>query len=769
MTDFEMKKRIIGRNLYGVDVMTWAIRAAELRLWLQLIVETELDEDYLRTYPLLPNLNLNLRVGDSLVQEIGGMSLHLRDPNVSQNIRKKLLQLKSEKEKFYNNDPTAKFKRKDQMVMEEIRVFMDIIDDRISALKKEKELLNQKLNKLEKDTQRDLKGNFIKVSEKEVSEIRERVDDIEKEIDNLSKVKENLDDPTKKPFVWEIDFAEIFGDKGGFDIVIGNPPYVRQEKISPPNKMKDEITLENRREYKEKLINSVKSKFPAVENIDRKSDYYIYFYFHGLSLLNDKGTFCFITSNSWLDVGYGKELQEFLLKYASIIAIYDNPKRSFAHADVNTIIALFGSPVFKEERVEGLKVIGSINWPMLSHTAKFVMFKKSFEEVLSAKNLIEIENVKVKIKEHGITELVKNVAKTDNYRVFPIIQEDLLEDGWGYPEDYKNNRFKAGGYEGNKWGGKYLRAPDIFYTILEKGKGKFSKLQDIATVLPGCYSGINDFFYLDKETISKWKIERKYLTPLIRNSEVVKTLNIVDTGNNFVLSIPSVSKQELRKENFLNIINYIEWGEKQVTRQRQKTEAGIPWNKVETVKNRKYWYSIPQKNLESTNLFMQYVSNDRFYCPYSEKKLVSDRCFHRIFINKGIDFTTLVVSLNSTLQIFFVMLFGRSSLGQGALKFETSDAKKIIVFYTEVNKSKLQKSFDKLGKREPVSVFLECGIDPSKPIREQEPNPLSDRAQFDKVIFDELGLAEEERKEIYWSICELVKERLEKARSLKGG
>ena len=67
------------------------------------------------------------------------------------------------------------------------------------------------------------------------------------------------------------------------------------------------------------------------------------------------------------------------------------------------------------------------------------------------------------------------------------------------------------------------------------------------------------------------------------------------------------------------------------------------------------------------------------------------------------------------------------------------------------------------------SIFEECGIDPSKQIREQEPNPLPDRTELDNIIFDELGLTEEERKEVYWAVCELVKQRLEKARSLKRG
>ena len=128
---------------------------------------------------------------------------------------------------------------------------------------------------------------------------------------------------------------------------------------------------------------------------------------------------------------FGKDLQEFLLKYVPIIAIYDNPKRSFEHADINTIIALFGAPKIEEKLVEGLK-IGTNTWPMLSHVAKFVMFKKPFEEVLTSENLIEIEKINVKVKHKELPDLVENVVNTKDFRVFPILQEDLLSDGWEY-------------------------------------------------------------------------------------------------------------------------------------------------------------------------------------------------------------------------------------------------------------------------------------------------------------------------------------------------
>ncbi|GBD96471.1 MAG TPA: hypothetical protein ENG83_08735 [Nitrospirae bacterium] len=72
-----------------------------------------------------------------------------------------------------------------------------------------------------------------------------------------------------------------------------------------------------------------------------------------------------------------------------------------------------------------------------------------------------------------------------------------------------------------------------------------------------------------------------------------------------------------------------------------------------------------------------------------------------------------------------------------------------------------------LEKRELKSIFEECGINPAPPIREQKPNPLSDRKALDDIVFDILGLTQKEQDEVYRSVCELVKNRLENARSVK--
>ena len=67
--------------------------------------------------------------------------------------------------------------------------------------------------------------------------------------------------------------------------------------------------------------------------------------------------------------------------------------------------------------------------------------------------------------------------------------------------------------------------------------------------------------------------------------------------------------------------------------------------------------------------------------------------------------------------------------------------------------------------RETNDILTELGFNRNEPIREQQPNPLPDRKELDDIIFDELGITETERNEVYWSVAELVKQRLDKAAS----
>lgn len=768
LDDYQMKYRIIQRSLYGVDVMEWAVQAAELRLWLQLTIETNIKGEELKKFPLLPNLNLNLRVGDSLVQEIGGMTFNIRSNDIDYSLKKKIEELKHEKAQYFENPQRAKYKSIEDFHKQELKLFNSIIDSRIKILQdeikqnekhsktKQTKLIAKTATKAENFEDKPNKKILVKIKEAKI------------QVQNLRKMKKTLKESNQKPFVWEIDFAEIFGDKNGFDIVIGNPPYIRHENIIPPQKNKLTVSLEDKQKYKDKLIDSVTKQFPLIKKFNGRSDYYIYFYFHGLGLLNEKGTFCFITSNSWLDVEYGKELQEFLLKYVPIIAIYDNPKRSFIHADINTVISLFGAPKFD---INSNKTIfrekETVDWTMLNNITKFVMFKKPFEEVVHSTNFIKIESISNASRGHELTELVQNVDETNDYRLFPVFQEDLLEDGWNYTNPKKSKKFSSGSYGGNKWGSKYLRAPDIFYTIIKKGNKNILELEELGEVRYPIKTGINKFFYINKKNSEVKKIETEFLLPVVKSSKEFKKIIPSKDDLNFYLFSCNVSKKTLKLKNKTGALNYIIWGESQKTVARQKTPAGVPWPKVPSVKSRKNWYTI--ESLSTADIVCNRFIDERFFYGTFNFDVIEDQTFYGLTLKNEYKKYSFVISalLNSTISFLFTELFGRVALGEGVLQFAKYEMAKNLLYVPNLNQlnvERIESLFRELTCRDIKSIFAECGFNQEKPIREQIPNPLQDRAKIDNIIFNELGLTEAERKEVYWSLCELVKQRLNKAK-----
>jgi len=732
-TPYNLRKRIIGESLYGVDVMGWAVEVAELRLWLQLIVETDIDLKKLKSEPLLPNLSFKIRKGDSLIQELGGipMTHHAKwKTAIPQNIRKKLDDLKEKKKRFYQGKPIKDFDTFDKIKSEEFFVFQEILSERERNIASHISTL--------KITDKGMSDLFRPQSPKTGDVFRnQKIIQLQEEMKEIKKAQDAMKSVKDIPFIWDISFVEIFeGDKKGFDIVIGNPPYVRQEQISNPLIPREKVTTENKKEYKNKLIQTVYRTwgefFGADPNnpshrMNAQSDLYIYFYFLSLSLLNPKGSFCFITSNSWLDVGYGADLQEFLLKQGQVKMIMDNQaRRSFAQADVNTIIALLSPPAIKDEggRIkdeEGRKK---------DKIARFVQFLVPFEQILSPVIFEEIE---------AATER----KATPEYRIFPIAQEKLFLDGCELPEEEeeeeKSDKFsgpliKVARYIGNKWGGKYLRAPDIYWTILEKGKGKLVRLGDIAEVRRGFTTGANEFFYLDEASIKEWGIEKEFLKPVIKSPRECKRIMIDPKDLKYKIFMCHKEKNELRGTT---AIEYIKWGESQDFHERPSCRGRARWwdlgvRRFPPIISPSSVSELP-RTFENSNVF----ADKRLYEIYPK-----DTRYHK----------SILLATNAITCSLFLELGSRTGLGEGLLDltvYELADC--LVVIPT------LLKNIDIILKDNRERSFL--------PLHQEIHHP--NRRALDAIIFDALGLKSGEREAVYEAVIALVEARLKKADSLK--
>ena len=560
--------------------------------------------------------------------------------------------------------------------------------------------------------------------ELQAMEYQKQIEALTEDLNRLEEARSALGSAGGVPFVWDIAFVEMFtGEKEGFDIVIGNPPYVRQENIADPNLPRERVTTANKKAYKAKLARSVYQAFPrffhyrrekditpdnpspAVSyKLNAKSDLYIYFYFHGLSLLNSQGSFCFITSNSWLDVGYGKDLQEFTLKHCHIKQIIDNQaRRSFASADVNTVISLFSAP--DEKRASGL-----------DRTTRFVTFKTSFEGVLDA---VIFEEVEEQEKRYSTAE----------HRIFPISQGDLLEAG---SDDAAPNPK----YTGDKWGGKYLRAPDIYWTILEKGKDKLVRLGDVAKVRFGIKTGANEFFYLDDQQIQEWGIEEEFLKPVIKSPRECKSI-LIDPGQlKFKLFMCGKDKADLAGTAALE---YIEWGESEGFHQNASCRGRARWWEAPDGKGNTFWGKEIRERIATFCSVQSMYADRRLYLAETEPLLQA--------------------VLNSTLTAFMSEAMARNLGGGGGprsmMVYEVQD---LLILSQSAFIHHEEKAIDLRSKMENKLL---------KPLVEDiQENPH--RRALDALVFDALNLTQGERDGVYEAVIHLVEARLQKASSLRG-
>lgn len=716
---FERKKEIISRSLYGVEVKSWAVWINQLRLWLSLFVDMP-DEFKSSFEPLLPNLEFKIRRGDSIVQMIGNkLFLVESHANISPDLKRKITELKKEKSDFFY----GKGKLKAELIRKkESDIFKAIIDEQI--LDKKKTLRAFGGNSAEKDMfgvvlqQDDLR---LQLDGKKKEHLREEIINLEEELKSFKDVH---------PLVWNIEFAEIFYDKNGFDIIIGNPPYVRQESITDPDKKINPV------DYKELLRQTVYSEYPShfyvkkdnsklKNKIDGKSDLYTFFYLKSLKLLNENGVHTFICSNSWLDVGFGAWLQQFILENTKLHFVIDNQsKRSFSNVDVNTLITVLESPN-KELNP--------------THISKFIVFKSPFEEIVNTENLLLIE-------------YAGTITTDDDFRVYPISHNELKEAGTVYEND-TNKKLGQGTYEGDKWGAKYFRLPYFLFHLIQNKK--LIPLSYLCKLDYGNKPGIVDFFIIDSEKKKKFNIEDRFLVKIISSTKEIDSILINPNQIKKYIFKCDLTKTKLKAEGFNHAYEYVLWGEQQQTlKKASHTKKGIPWPNVPSVKsNYPEWYCIALNS--PGDFIIPRLIRERFFFAFNKYSLIdTDMFFHGSFYKREY-FDFGVAILNSTIVYLMLEIYGRQNI-EGRFNIYGPDLKPLPIPDFEL--------FNANQRAKIVSLFNQILHRDMKKIRDEV--NMDDRRKMDDIIFDALNLTKAERAEVYYSVTELVQNRLDKANSV---
>lgn len=315
-----LKREIVNSNIYGVDIERGAIDIARLRFWLSIVV----DE---RNPHALPNFDYKFMQGNSLITTFAGTFVNLSSDQHHENIEKMRLQkhkLYELKQKYYTLQGEEKYKTN-----------IEIKDTLLTLIALQ---LGYEIQKFSID--RSLFGeeetfSFQKVRSKLTEEQQHTLnigEQIRKKLHDESLSLRERSHTDMSFFDWRIMFTEVFDKKdkvgnyiGGFDIVIGNPPY-----ISAPAQLANEGLSRQR----EDIIRSKK-----FESLYQKWDLYIPFIEHGIQLLHDGGMVTMIVPYPLTNQTYGKKLREMIVDKYSLDELCDlNGTKIFENATVSNCI-----------------------------------------------------------------------------------------------------------------------------------------------------------------------------------------------------------------------------------------------------------------------------------------------------------------------------------------------------------------------------------------------------------------------------------------------
>jgi len=287
-SEYQLKKDTIHNCIYGVDIDPGAIEIAKLRLWLTLVVDYEIKE-----IEPLPNLDYRLMCGNSLLEEFEGVRFYngddeKQDLGLFKDTKKqeKIAELKQKVEEYFDihDDEEKRNKRKE---INDIKDWLikTALEKRRKELASHRKSEESKLNMFNEESRKKYFENW---GTKFLAEGK------------INEVLRNLHDPRKtKPFfIWKLEFIDVFEDKGGFDVMIANPPYLGEKG--------------------NKDIFQVIAKGSLGKFYQRRMDIFYFFLHLAINIGRPMANIAFITTNYFITADGAKKLRNDLNKRTTV-------------------------------------------------------------------------------------------------------------------------------------------------------------------------------------------------------------------------------------------------------------------------------------------------------------------------------------------------------------------------------------------------------------------------------------------------------------------
>jgi len=615
--------------------------------------------------------------------------------------------------------------------------------------------------------------------------------------------------------------------------VVGNPPYVRQELIPRRNDKPKPKPMQ----AKEDLLELCAELWPNLK-LSGRSDLHCYFWPAATHFLKEKGWFGFLVSSSWLDVEYGFALQAWVLTHFKIHAILEsNAEPWFEDARVKTCAVILQKCDDPAEREK--------------HLVKFVRLDTPLKSILGERPDENSRQTAAEEFRDAILACKKNATR-DGWRVVVKKQKDLWEDGLragrlfemqkqrdlaegvrgansaeGNDEDGDDNGsydengngllHDGGGigygpkYGGGKWG-KYLRAPNLYFQIMERYASRFVPLGEIAAIRRGITSGCDAFFmprdvsaeFLEKYSRLEWNdaplhthckraevesgnvklalagddtvhpVESKYLKPEVHSLMNISRPVLAAVELNRLILFVSEPMEKLKGTY---VQKYLRYGEK--TSFASKKSKAVPVPQRSTCVGRQPWYDLTFT--KSGHLIWPKSQQYRHVIVHNKDRLIVNCNLYDVTAvdEKECSPELLAAVLNSTLVGLVKIYFGRYAGTEGNLKTEVVDVNLLDVpdprRATKAVARKLQDAFAKLCQRDTRPMVEEEFMDCHDPKHAQKlaQNPIRlpwelrqpDRRALDLAVFELLGVSEDAKRE---KLCdELYHETAEHFRQIR--
>jgi len=558
--------------------------------------------------------------------------------------------------------------------------------------------------------------------------------------------------PEKRQAVW------VDEPISAFDAAVGNFPYISADRIERTVKgyretvarrltrdwfqsYPDGFTFKGKTDEKQYKL-ARENGLPLETFLERANpiistyaDIYVSLFWHAAAFIKEGGRMGFVTSNAWLDVGYGYALQRFLLDHFKIVAVLESRSEPwFVQASVNTVVTVV-------ERCSDPLERGA-------HAARFVQVKRPLPEVIPWD--LHLEGLNRWVGLDGLVKRIEAVHEASDDLQDPKVHED---------QDFRLRAIRQGALGAQvekakqmvKWG-PYLRAPAVYFAFLREACDKLALLRDVAPPARGGTTRINEFFYLDEESIQRWGIEAEFYWPLIKSPSDSNTIRIDPDRLGLRVFVCRKSRVELVREGKLGALQYIEWGERQ--EYKRGVQEGMKWPDGPWVKNRQPgWYALPKSETHFSRLFFASAYGDRHIQRLSPSPLIADKRLYFLSPSEGVSHELVAALMNSSLVALFTELAGRVTFGDGALELTVEDARDYlripdVRLFHQADRQAILRGFQPLLARPTGSVFEEV--------------QKADRQALDAAVLTAMGLEPDHWLPLlYEGLTRLVRERVQ--------